>query len=524
MITTANAVRCQSLKNTSKDSKRTPTHPHVATGLMTPTSPPYPPYASGFIDPAMYEHLVRGNNNHEEQRGTGTTHYVAHHPHVQQQPAPAPPHVQAAAAAAAAAGHGHHHHHHQPYQTAYVYPDVYPMSPQFQYYSDGSSYPGSPAIHPQSPPVNPTSPPFSPPFQYSNITLSPPLHAAYMIPPPHHFPPLHISSPILTGAGSPPHHLHMPSAFSLDKRHQEDFQYHTHNVYVRGLAESITDETFEELCKEFGTIVSTKAMIDQKTGLCKGYGFAMYEKEEDCEKAINGLNKKGLQASFARVGQESFSSRLKSLQDEGSTNIYISNLPLDMTEQKLEALFHPYKTVSNRILRDPRSGISRGVGFARLSDRPSALAIIEKFNGHTVDGSSAPLQVRFADSPAQKKLKSQTARKKMFRSPREFQPMTAGFPQPLPGTMAASIAAVATAAGAGARPMPITPEAMLGMAPVGEAVHYADPSQSMPQATPKETASVEPSSTTTTKEEQAKDNDVDDLITETKQKLNVSCD
>lgn len=44
-------------------------------------------------------------------------------------------------------------------------------------------------------------------------------------------------------------------------------------------------------------------MIDQKTGLCKGYGFAMYEKEEDCEKAINGLNKKGLQASFARVGQ-----------------------------------------------------------------------------------------------------------------------------------------------------------------------------------------------------------------------------
>lgn len=94
-----------------------------------------------------------------------------------------------------------------------------------------------------------------------------------------------------------------------------------------------------------------------------------------------------------------------------------------------------------------------------------------------MDGSSAPLQVRFADSPAQKKLKSQTARKKMFRSPREFQPMTAGFPQPLPGTMAASIAAVATAVGAGARPMPITPEAMLGMAPVGEAVHYADPSQ-----------------------------------------------
>lgn len=36
-----------------------------------------------------------------------------------------------------------------------------------------------------------------------------------------------------------------------------------------------------------------------------------------------------------------------------------------MTEQKLEALFQPYQTVSNRILRDPQSQLSRGVGFAR---------------------------------------------------------------------------------------------------------------------------------------------------------------
>lgn len=46
------------------------------------------------------------------------------------------------------------------------------------------------------------------------------------------------------------------------------------------------------------------------------------------------------------------------------------------------------------------------------------------------------------------------------------------------------------------------------------------PYRSMHQAVPKETTSVEPSS----KENHAKDNDVDELITETKQKLNVSCD
>lgn len=91
----------------------------------------------------------------------------------------------------------------------------------------------------------------------------------------------------------------------------------------------------------------------------------MFEDQEHCQLAIQGLNAAGYQASLARVGQESFSSRLRSLQDENSTNIYISNLPVTMDEEGLEALFKPYQTISNRILRDPQSGISRGVGFAR---------------------------------------------------------------------------------------------------------------------------------------------------------------
>ncbi|ORY94782.1 hypothetical protein BCR43DRAFT_333044 [Syncephalastrum racemosum] len=439
-------------------------------GLMTPTSPPYPPYGgAAYIDPAQLAATATGGGGE-----SGGHHHQHHH-------------------------HQHHHHHHQQQhqRNAYdpndpqSYAYVYPVSPQYYYsdYGNGyQSYPGSPALHPQSPPVNPTSPPFSPTFQYQQsqpgITLSPPTHA-YMLPSQHHhFPPLHISSPVLSGTasvpGSPPHQFiqPLPGPFSLSSdrhkrnhsNHHQDHQhhqhhphpnqpvnYHSHNIYVRGLSSTTTDESFMELCRVYGEIASSKAIIDQKTGECKGYGFAMYENPDDCHAAIDGLNKAGLQASFARVGQESFSSKLRSLQDESSTNIYISNLPLDMTEQKLEDLFHPHKTISNRILRDPVSGMSRGVGFARMADRDSAVAIIEKFNGQTVMGSSAPLQVRFADSPAQKKLKNQTARKRMFR-PRDFQPMAAaGFP---------------------VRPMmPITPETMLGIAPNpagGMPVYYPD--------------------------------------------------
>lgn len=89
-----------------------------------------------------------------------------------------------------------------------------------------------------------------------------------------------------------------------------------------------------------------------------------------------------------------------------------------------------------------------------MTDREAASAIIDRFNGHSIEGSSAPLQVRFADSPAQKKLKNQTARKRMIRpTTRDFQPMPSFSMRPM---------------------MPITPETMLGIAPSSH--YYPDPS------------------------------------------------
>jgi hypothetical protein len=77
-----------------------------------------------------------------------------------------------------------------------------------------------------------------------------------------------------------------------------------------------------------------------------------------------------------------------------------------------------------------------------MDDRLAATAIIERFNGHSIEGSSAPLQVRFADSAAQKKLKNQTGRRRIVRP--DFQSMGNFSVRPM---------------------MPITPETMLGMSP-----------------------------------------------------------
>jgi hypothetical protein len=46
----------------------------------------------------------------------------------------------------------------------------------------------------------------------------------------------------------------------------------------------------------------------------------------------------------------------------------------------------------------------------RLKDRETALKVIATFNGKMADGAVLPLQVRFADSVEQKRLKRQIAR------------------------------------------------------------------------------------------------------------------
>jgi RNA recognition motif-containing protein len=127
----------------------------------------------------------------------------------------------------------------------------------------------------------------------------------------------------------------------------------------------------------FGPVKSHKAIINQDTGLCKGYGFVMYEHAHDAETALHQLPLHGLTTSWAK---ESFSTKLRKLSDNTTSNVYVSNLPMDMSPHQLEQLFAPHLVVSLRILLDD-NGASRGVGFVRLRDRDTAQECIDKLHG-----------------------------------------------------------------------------------------------------------------------------------------------
>ncbi|XP_052247400.1 RNA-binding motif, single-stranded-interacting protein 2-like isoform X7 [Dreissena polymorpha] len=167
------------------------------------------------------------------------------------------------------------------------------------------------------------------------------------------------------------------------------------NLYIRGLNPNTTDKDLVNLCTPYGKIISTKAIVDQTTNKCKGYGFVDFETNQAAELAVQALQAQGIQAQMAKVQIQ---------QEQDPTNLYIANLPLYFSEQNLENMLKDYGTViSTRILRKP-DGVSRGVGFARMESKEKCDQVINAFNGKILPGCAEPLLAKFADGGNKKKV------------------------------------------------------------------------------------------------------------------------
>ena len=70
-------------------------------------------------------------------------------------------------------------------------------------------------------------------------------------------------------------------------------------------------------------------------------------------------------------------------------NIYVGNLPFQLTEDELREVFAQYGSVSAaRIVRDRETQRSRGFGFVEMPDDEEAARAIEALNGYSLKGRS----------------------------------------------------------------------------------------------------------------------------------------
>ncbi|MAP12462.1 MAG: RNA-binding protein [Gammaproteobacteria bacterium] len=68
-------------------------------------------------------------------------------------------------------------------------------------------------------------------------------------------------------------------------------------------------------------------------------------------------------------------------------NLYVGNLPYDISEDDLRAAFAAYGEVASaNIITDRETGRSKGFGFVEMPDNSSADAAIKGLNGSALNG------------------------------------------------------------------------------------------------------------------------------------------
>ena len=70
-------------------------------------------------------------------------------------------------------------------------------------------------------------------------------------------------------------------------------------------------------------------------------------------------------------------------------NIYVGNLPYELTKDELQEVFQQYGEVTSvNIITDRMTGRSKGFGFIEIAEEAKAMDAIDKLNGYSLKGRS----------------------------------------------------------------------------------------------------------------------------------------
>ncbi|XP_023012635.1 protein sex-lethal isoform X2 [Leptinotarsa decemlineata] len=177
------------------------------------------------------------------------------------------------------------------------------------------------------------------------------------------------------------------------------YQFDKTKLIVNYIPQFATENDLAQIFGPLGQLENIKIMKDFKTGYSFGFGFVKYSSPEEAAKAIavlNGFNfrNKRLKVSYSRPPGT----------DMKDSNLYITNLPKDVTEQDVDILFGEYGEIVQRtVLKDKITGMPRGVAFVRYSKGEEAQAAIANLDGKLLENAMLPLSVRVAEDHGRQK-------------------------------------------------------------------------------------------------------------------------
>ncbi|XP_034450308.1 ELAV-like protein 3 isoform X9 [Hippoglossus hippoglossus] len=220
------------------------------------------------------------------------------------------------------------------------------------------------------------------------------------------------------------------------------------NLYVSGLPKTMSQKDMEQLFSQYGRIITSRILVDQVTGISRGVGFIRFDKRNEAEEAIKGLNgQKPLGAAepitvkfannpsqktgqalltqlyqtaarrytgplhhqtqrfrFSPITIDSMTS-LAGVNLTGPTGagwcIFVYNLSPEADESVLWQLFGPFGAVTNvKVIRDFTTNKCKGFGFVTMTNYDEAAMAIASLNGYRLG--DRVLQVSFKTSKQHK--------------------------------------------------------------------------------------------------------------------------
>lgn len=145
----------------------------------------------------------------------------------------------------------------------------------------------------------------------------------------------------------------------------EEMKANFTNVYVKNIANEVSDEDFRELFAKYGDVTSSSLARDQE-GKSRGFGFVNFTTHESAAKAVDELNGKDFRGQDLYVGRaqkkhereeelrKSYeAARLEKASKYQGVNLYIKNLDDDVDDDKLRQMFSEFGPITSaKVMRE----------------------------------------------------------------------------------------------------------------------------------------------------------------------------
>jgi len=185
------------------------------------------------------------------------------------------------------------------------------------------------------------------------------------------------------------------------------------NVFFKNMPRTMPEDHLLDMFRKCGIITSSKLVVasDEKKS---NFGFVNFQTPAEAKAAIdniNGIEIAGKKLFVARAQRKA--DRLRELKERfeqqkaekqfSGFNLYIKNIPTDITLEALMSLFGKFGEITSAtIMPDEKTGKSRGFAFVCFVDQQAAHNAIVNLNGQLHEGK--PLYVALAQRKADRQL------------------------------------------------------------------------------------------------------------------------